>query len=176
MMRAPLTARHAPPSTRLSRGRPRPRRAPAEAPPPGGRLVRVPGPLLAAPSPVCPPVARPGARLSTPRPIVAGGLCSGGPARPHGTTPRLRCVARAPPVRSTRPAAPPRTVTPWRFPCPSAPRPPGRRRALPCLTACTAHTLGLSRAVHRVGSMRLILIEASPSAYPSGMLAVGKSR
>jgi hypothetical protein len=32
----------------------------------------------------------------------------------------------------------------------------------------------MSRAVHRVGSMPLILIEAPSSAYPRGMLALGK--
>jgi hypothetical protein len=36
-------------------------------------------------------------------------------------------------------------------------------------------TPGLSRAVHRVGSRPLILIEASPSAYLNGMLALGRT-
>jgi hypothetical protein len=33
----------------------------------------------------------------------------------------------------------------------------------------------MSRALQRVGSMPLIMIEVSPSAYPSGMLALGKA-
>jgi hypothetical protein len=39
---------------------------------------------------------------------------------------------------------------------------------------CLAHTAGMSRAGHRVGSMPLILIEAPSSAYRRGMLALGK--
>jgi hypothetical protein len=35
---------------------------------------------------------------------------------------------------------------------------------------------GAKRRLEGVGCRRLIMIEASPSAYPSGMLVVGKSR
>jgi transposase len=43
------------------------------------------------------------------------------------------------------------------------------------MTAWTAHTHGMSRALRRIGSVPLIMIEVSPSAYPSGMLASGKA-
>ena len=57
-------------------------------------------------------------------PVVDGGLHGRVPARPDCATPRLGFVSLAPPVRSMLPAAP-LTVTPWRFPGPSAPRTPG---------------------------------------------------
>ena len=46
------------------------------------------------------------AGLITHRPIVDGGLCGGVPARPGGTTPRIRFVSLAPHLRSTRPSDP----------------------------------------------------------------------
>jgi hypothetical protein len=48
--------------------------------------------------------------------------------------------------------------------------------AILVLWFANAERPGISRAVYRVGCMPLIMIEASPSAYPGGMLAVGKSR
>src|SRR5262249_52425140 len=41
------------------------------------------------------------------RPCVEGGLHGRVPARPDGTTPRLRCVPLAPHLRSTLPSDPP---------------------------------------------------------------------
>ena len=86
------------------------------------------------------------------RPSVDGGLGCGVPARPGGTTPPVRCVVLVPPGRSPRPSAPtsrcrpcPARVLRLHVSCPG-------RRALPSMTACTAHTLGLSHALQRVGS------------------------
>src|SRR4029453_4430826 len=86
-------------------------------------------------------------------PHVDGGLCCRVPARPDGTTPRIRFVSLAPHLRSTLPSDP----TSRERPCASLVLRLhvylARRLSLPSMTACTAHTLGLSRTLQRVGSM-----------------------
>jgi hypothetical protein len=87
-------------------------------------------------------------------PAVDGGLCGCVPTRPERTTPRIRFVSLAPHLRSTLPSDP------------TSRRRPGASLVLrlhkyldgglspPSMTACTAHTVGgMSRALHRVGSM-----------------------
>jgi hypothetical protein len=84
---------------------------------------------------------------------VAGGLCGRVPARPDGTTPCIRFVSLAPHVRSTLPSDAPSRG----HPCASLVLRLhvylDRRLSLPSMTACTAHTPGMSRAGYRVGSM-----------------------
>jgi hypothetical protein len=122
-------------------------------------------------------------------PTVDGGLCGCVPARPERTTPGIRCVSLAPPVRSTLPS----DIASRPCPCASLVlRLHGhldRGLAPPSMTACTAHTPKLSGGpyatdtsmrkkpvVWPVRSTAMIMIEASPAASPSGMLAVGKTK
>jgi hypothetical protein len=99
------------------------------------------------------------------------------------------------PVRVPRPApafhaafSPHLTVTPWRFPCPSAPRTPGQETFTPehdSMHGTHARDHRHRGAVQRrfcppptalpgVRCKRLILIEAPSSAYHGGMLILGK--
>jgi hypothetical protein len=86
-------------------------------------------------------------------PPVDGGLYGRVPTCPERSTPPIRFVSLAPHVRSTQPSDP------------ASRRRPGASlvlrlhayldggRSPPSMTACTAHTLGISRALQRVGSM-----------------------
>jgi hypothetical protein len=78
-------------------------------------------------------------------PIVDGGLCGRVPARPERTTPHIRFVFLAPHLRSTLPS----DASSRRRPCASLVLRLhvhlDRRLSLPSMTACTAHTPGLSR-------------------------------
>jgi hypothetical protein len=79
-------------------------------------------------------------------PHVDGGLCCRVPARPDCTTPRIRFVSLAPHLRSTLPSDP----ASRRRPCASLVlrlhAHLDRGLAPPRMTACTAHTPGMSRA------------------------------
>jgi hypothetical protein len=92
-------------------------------------------------------------------PIVDGGLCCGVPARPGCTTPRIRFVSLAPHLRSTLPSDPTSRCRPGASLVLRLHAHLDGRLALPSMTACTAHTPGLSRAVHRVGSIPLLGLE-----------------
>jgi hypothetical protein len=78
-------------------------------------------------------------------PLVDGGLCCCVPARPGCTTPGIRFVSLAPPVRSTLPS----DIASRQCPCASLVLRLhvylDRGLTPPSMTACTAHTPGVSR-------------------------------
>jgi hypothetical protein len=88
-------------------------------------------------------------------PPVDGGLYGRVPTRPERTTPHIRFVSLAPHVRSTLPSDP----ASRRRPCASLVLRLhaylDRGLSPPSMTACTAHTPGMSRALLRVGSILL---------------------
>src|SRR5262249_28164828 len=75
------------------------------------------------------------------RPVVAGWLCGCVPARPNGTTPRIRCVSLAPHVRSTLPSDPTSRCGPCASLVLRLHAHLDRGLSPPSMTACTAHTL-----------------------------------
>jgi hypothetical protein len=87
-------------------------------------------------------------------PPVDGGLYGRVPTRPERTTPHIRFVSLARPARAFHASFRPRlTATPLRFPCPSAPRIPGRGTFTPEHgsmhgTHAEAKRRGLPRRLH----------------------------
>jgi hypothetical protein len=77
-------------------------------------------------------------------PCVDGGLCCCVPARPGCTTPRIRFVSLAPHLRSTLPSDAPSRERPCASLVLRLHAHLDRGLAPPSMTACTAHTLGIT--------------------------------
>jgi hypothetical protein len=116
-----------------------------------------------------------GAGCITHRVVVDGGLCGGVPARPNGTTPRLRCVSLAPHLRATLPSDIPSRGPPGASLVLRLHAHLDRRLALPSMTACTAHTPALSGGKQApafapsapVPCSAIILTPARPKSTPA---------
>jgi|GEM_PF-6526087 len=93
--------------------------------------------------------------MSPAPPLVAGGLPGRVPARPDEATPPGGFLSVAPPLRSTLPSDPTARWRPGVSLVLRRPAPLHRGLSPPSMTACTAHTPSMSRALLRVGSMPL---------------------
>ena len=104
-------------------------------------------------------------------PAVDGGLCGRVPTRPERTTPRIRRVPRPAPSfhASFRPHL---TVTPLRFPCPSAPRIPGRGTFTPKHDSMHGTHAALSAAARSAVRLHR-LVKATSRAMQTCLAEIG---